>query len=286
LGDIVACQPISKYYRKAYKDHAIFWVVDRKYADVIALNPYINKLIPISCLSEWIFLKKILKLEIIKNIKTIDLHFDSIECPRFGFVLSNKNASNVSFHNYFNGGNLLDAFTTVAGIPRLNELPFIYLDNRDIPAITLPDKFIVIHTQSNNEAKNWLVEKWLLLINDILRDFDFYILEVGLKSELGFNHPRFINLCGKLKLREIAYVIKRANFFIGIDSSFAHFANALSVPFVVAIGKYWNFEKYVPYSGEMSSNRIINHNGPVCEIKNETVYKEFASLVYENKEMN
>jgi len=82
-----------------------------------------------------------------------------------------------------------------------------------------------------------------------------------------------------MRLREIAYVIKKSSVLIGIDSAFAHFANAMSVPFVAILGKFYNFEKYMPYSGDMAGNRIINNKESVSEVDYATVFYEFRSIM-------
>ena len=42
LGDIIACEPVSKYLREKYPNRKIYWVINEKYRDVIIANPYID----------------------------------------------------------------------------------------------------------------------------------------------------------------------------------------------------------------------------------------------------
>jgi ADP-heptose:LPS heptosyltransferase len=41
-------------------------------------------------------------------------------------------------------------------------------------------------------------------------------------------------------------IIRHAVLFIGVDSGFAHVANALAIPSVLLLGRYRNFDSYLP----------------------------------------
>jgi ADP-heptose:LPS heptosyltransferase len=65
-------------------------------------------------------------------------------------------------------------------------------------------------------------------------------------------------------------MIKQSKLFIGIDSSFAHFANALNVKnMLILLGDLHDFGDYVPYSGLSESqikDAIIRHRGPLRDL--------------------
>lgn len=74
-------------------------------------------------------------------------------------------------------------------------------------------------------------------------------------------------MCGKVSLLEAAFIIKNCELYIGIDSGYAHFANALNVKkMIVLFGKYKNYkpENYIPFSGlskEKLDDIIIRYDG-------------------------
>jgi ADP-heptose:LPS heptosyltransferase len=105
---------------------------------------------------------------------------------------------------------------------------------------------------------------------------DYIFVELGMNSILRNGSNCITCLCGKLTLTDIAHIIKKSFLFIGIDSSMAHFANAFDIPTVVLLGKYHNFDKYIPYSGVSGKSNflIISYPDIVANIP--------VSLVYEN----
>jgi heptosyltransferase-3 len=56
-------------------------------------------------------------------------------------------------------------------------------------------------------------------------------------------------LCGRGSLKAYAALIANAALFVGVDSGFAHVANALRVRGVIILGAYRKFPNYFPYSG-------------------------------------
>jgi hypothetical protein len=106
LGDIVAVEPVSRYLRSKFSDDYICWITNKKYREVIDTNPYVNRTILASCLSEWILLKHFLKK---RNV--YDLHIKNSVCERHLLINTNNNNSDITQENYYEKGNLLFAFS-------------------------------------------------------------------------------------------------------------------------------------------------------------------------------
>ena len=73
-------------------------------------------------------------------------------------------------------------------------------------------------------------------------------------------------MTGKKDLNEMAGIIKNCFLFIGIDSGFAHIANAYEKNAVILIGEFAGFKNYMPYSGKFQNekeNTIIYHSDPL-----------------------
>ena len=246
IGDIVASEPFSYHIRKLNPTAFIVWLVNEKYQELVKYNPNLNVVLTISCLTELIILKKLFS----RFIKFYDLHINRKTCNRHG--ISNRNSINemIDFSNYLNHGNLLKIGSMAAGI---NDIPdyaprFFFKDNPRLRLIN--DDYIVLHTISNNAERNWCNKKWNDLAERILVKYpQIHIAEIGLEGIIKSYSPRYHDLTGKLNFQEIAGVIENSSLFIGIESGFAHIANALSKNSIILIGYFRGFRNYMVYSG-------------------------------------
>jgi heptosyltransferase-3 len=265
LGDVVACEPVARYVREREPSAYIVWTINKKFADVVRCNPSVNEVVPVSCFSEWIYLKKLLSNT---AVEIIDLHIDGRYCTRYGLVLNNPNNHGITLDNYYFQGTILEAFSLAANLPRLDWAPRCHLPDDVTAGIDLPQRFMVIHATSNEESRNWTPPAWNSLFSFLEKE-NIHVVEVGHKNVIRSTSPYYINLCSKLTLPQVGFVISKAALFIGIDSAFAHFANALSVPGVILLGHYRHFKKYMPYTGgygDGSLANVIQYDGKASEI--------------------
>jgi heptosyltransferase-3 len=97
------------------------------------------------------------------------------------------------------------------------------------------------------------------------------VVEIGLDQVIKTKSNRYLNYCSKFNLKQNSYIIKESLMYIGIDSGFAHFANAYKKESVIMIGQYRQFKRYLPFSGYFESFQDENllyydgelHNMPV-----------------------
>lgn len=271
IGDIVASEPVDRYLKEKNANAFIFRIVKARYKEVIQFNPNIGEIVSVSCLSEWIYLRFFLR--VFSKIQIVDLHVDQRTCFRHYLTISNPNAAGIKVSNYFHFGNLLEVFSLTAGLPKLNTRP-VYHFPENPPSVTVPGKYVVVHTLSNGESKMWPAEKWNVLAGRLIEK-GFYVAEIGLHARIKNESANFIDFCGKLSFTEIASLIKGCTLFIGIDSSFAHFANAVNAKsMLILLGDLHEFENYVPYSGLSESqinDIIIRQPGPLRDLPVETV---------------
>lgn len=282
FGDIVACEPVSRYIRQQYPDAHILWSVRKPYRQLIDSNPNIDETLVVYCLTEWILLPKEYLFD-----ETIELHFNGRVCPDCKVPLINLSGNNkITAENYYNFGGILSAFCQVAGLPTIDEQPAVYISQPTVNVIDsmkLPDTYIVVHCTSNELARDWTPSKWINLSERLINDFRLHIIEVGTKSMLkGFRPDYYTDLCNKLSLLETAEVIKRSWLFIGVDSGPAQLANAVNTYGIILIGHYRDFKNYLPYSGKYGSPMnatILYEDGPASDIKVDRVYEEIVKLV-------
>jgi heptosyltransferase-3 len=180
---------------------------------------------------------------------------DQRRCVYTGQLLDNPLAKSLGIYptTFYNYGTILESFTKMAGLPVVNVAPKLYLPERAIQLadqLSLPARYIVIHCHSNYTPKDWQSYHWDKLVDDLTRTFNIHVVEVGLKSTLSGHQTGYHNLCGQLSLLETAEVIKRADYFIGVDSGPAHLANSVGTFGFLLFGKLGDFTNYMPYSGD------------------------------------
>ena len=83
LGDIIACEPVSRYLKSVYPDRPLIWVARPLYAEVLATNPHIDHFHAVDCLTEWIRLSKHVRDESV----IVDLHVNYRVCECCGIPL-------------------------------------------------------------------------------------------------------------------------------------------------------------------------------------------------------
>jgi ADP-heptose:LPS heptosyltransferase len=251
IGDIIACEPIISYLKKINPTKRISWVINRVYYELLIAHPQLDYLIIIDTLDDVNY--------ILNNINDknniINLHLDGKICRQTGVTLKNRNKVNINQFNYLYYGNLLEIFSQIAGLPKLSYQPtFHILSFLNLPNY-LPENYIVIHCKSNDKRKDWPSFKWTELTKKIiLRGIN--VVEVGTEAKAQPNDKYnygYYNLTNINHLQLIALIIKKANFFIGIDSGLAHIANALLVNGFAIIGRYGKFTKYNPFPGFYST---------------------------------
>ena len=279
FGDIVACEPVSRYVRAHYPDAYIIWFVKAPYAELLQYNPHIDELIQVYCLTEWMHFAKSCLFD-----KIIDLHLQHRECEICEIPLNKQHVHPlITLKNYYYHGNLLSVFCESAGLPRIDKQPRVYIDQhvrKRVNSFSLPDKYVVFHCLSNDSRRDWQPAKWVELARIITKTFELPIVEVGLKPLVKELHcGMYIDLCGKLSLLETAEIIRSAEFFVGVDSGPAHLANAVGTFGIILIGQLGNFNKYMPYSGSYQDGRnacIIYGDGPLSLIPVEQVSRVIA----------
>jgi heptosyltransferase III len=256
LGDIVACEPIARFARSRDPEAYIVWCVRPPYRELLTHNPYIDQVIVTQSLTEWKDLVRLRPFD-----KVIDLHFVGRPCGMFGGNYEkNRGDASVTIYNYYHNYNLLAAYCKSAGLPVLNDGPRVYISAQvrvRVDRLNLPRIYCVVHCSSNERSRGWATEKWHALAEQIGLRWGAAIVEIGTKPVVVSGNG-YLDLCGKLTILETAEVIRRASLFIGIDSGPAHLANATATPGIILLGKYRNFDRYLPYSGKYATGENVD----------------------------
>lgn len=102
---------------------------------------------------------------------------------------------------------------------------------------------VVIHTGSGSPAKNWPLENFFALAEELSRDGEGGIIfTLGPAEEKFEDRVKEFSRCEKLTVknrpdaRELAGILSSAKVFIGVDSGVTHLAAALGAPTVALFG--------------------------------------------------
>ncbi|GAB3515090.1 glycosyltransferase family 9 protein [Emticicia fontis] len=278
FGDIVAGEPITRQIRKQYPEAYILWIVKPIFKELLENNPNLDGIIEEFCANQR---RSLINSGIFDVLYNLQFRNNSY-CPVCDVYVENPvaDAKDITIHNYYFQGNLLTVQQKIAGLPIEDLAPNLFITDAHrakVDSLNLPDNYLVVHCQSAQNSRNWDSTKWEELINYLIDKTSYYIVEIGLSSDLKIQDNRYINLCGKLNLLETGEVIRRAKLLIGIDSGPAHLANAVGTYGIIMIGKLSDFINHIPYSGKYKSgeNALIlrNTDGPSSEIPVEDVIK-------------
>ncbi|GHB60458.1 glycosyltransferase family 9 protein [Persicitalea jodogahamensis] len=269
FGDIVAVEPLSRQVRALHPDAHIVWFVKPVFKELVDTNPNVDESFPEFCVTQR---QVLLKTSVFDQVYELQFRNNN-HCPVCDVFVENPLAiaKGINVHTYFNFGNLLEVFAQVGGLPiPKDEQPRLYLQERHqrkVDTLELPERFIAVHCQSNYAPKDWPADRWNALIPQLADKYGMPVVEMGLASNLAVSHPAYRNLCGRLSILETAEVIRRAEYFIGLDSGPAHLANASGTFGFVLMGSLNEFASYNPYSGAYGSGAncvLIRQEGYPC----------------------
>ena len=263
LGDVVAAEPIARLLKKKYSSCFVKWVVNKSYEEIVRFNPYIDEIVGVSNLGEAISLYN--EVEIKKGNVIINCHYNMRRCTVTNKYISNQVNPMITEKTYFNFGSLLTSFSLIAGLPAINEKPIFYIDTNIINPFK-GKKYVVFHCKSADAKKDWTNKGWEEL-SIFFQKKEISIIEIGLESCISTHGANYIDYTGERSIQKIASVIRDAEYFIGVDSGFAHIANCYEKNATILMGKYKNFENPMPYSGYFaSSSTVLYSKGITSEL--------------------
>ena len=277
FGDIVACEPVTRYVRAIHPDDFIVWICRHQYRDLVSSHPDIDAVLTVSCLTEAFLLRDGAAFD-----QVIDLHVNGRACDWFSTVQDQAQGNaNITIKNYFSYGSLLESFCLAAGLPPLRDNPIFHVHTGDPPKRLPPTPYVIIHAASLKPERDWPAEKWKSMLDILAKEFPVTFVEVGLEPRVA-PVGRVLDLCGQLSIVELALHFKHCAVFIGVDSGPAHLANAFQRPSLILMGRFKGFERYTPFSGflqDHSEEMLVRSSGPVAEIPVELAAARAAEIL-------
>ena len=266
VGDIVACEPVIRALRRT-ESMNLLWIVRTDYVDLVRFHPDLHAWLGVTCLTEWALLRRLFWF-----LTRTDLHIDRRRCHWFGISIRNYNSSSVTLDNYYRHGNLLTVLARSAGLEMSDESPVMHFGDtntvdRELAALGRP--FAVFHCRSNEQSRDWSSSGFQRIAGYLVDETPLIVVEIGLAPVLQPGHSRIHDFCGRFRLDQYGYLISRSRLFVGVDSGFAHMANAVNTFGVILIGQYRGFRDYMPYSGRYGSGEgclILRQAGPLLDL--------------------
>jgi hypothetical protein len=169
------------------------------------------------------------------------------------------------------------------------------IENPEINAQFYPvvsDKYVVFHTSAKDNLRDY--DYWnevKLMLQPLFKKHGITTVQIGLEKDPTINCD--IDLRGQTTINQMAYVIRRCDYFIGVDSFPAHLAGhynkkMLSVyanSYVACVRPYWGnpenqklIETHRP-NGEKPSFSFEENPKTINRLKPDEISKEFCDLV-------
>lgn len=268
LGDLVRGLCLVSHIKQHLPGTRITWLVEPGCAPLVKHHAQIDNVIifnrpsPVSGL--WELYKKLknetfdITLDLQRHVKSGFFSFLSKSKRKIGFNRRNAKELNWIFNNeqigYFSDDlpkikHYLE-FTKYLGLPEPPTIEF-GLSSFDLSAeapefskqIIRP--FIAVVMGSAWESKDWFLEGYQQLVEEIISSLKMHVILVGDKSQTTQantlienidENPYLINLAGKTSLIQLTGVLREAEAGIGPDSGPGHLAAAVNTPYISLFG--------------------------------------------------
>jgi heptosyltransferase-3 len=287
---VLLTAPLIKNLKLNYPDAKIDVVVNKGTESMLTLNPNVNKIFTY----DREYYKKLPKIKrffeefkFLNSFKGYDIVINTTEGDRGAFIaklsgadmkIGYKVVKNILLKNVYDKEipnppllrhiieNNLDAIRVLGG-KIFEKKVEIFWDKKD-ENINLPDNYVHIHP----------VSRWLFKCIDdkIMAKIIDFLYEKGQKvvitaspdekeikkvnSILGFCKSKPVNLSGKLTLKQVAFVAKKAKLFIGVDTAVMHMAAAVNTPVVAFFGPSGAFN-WGPWDNDLTQSGYTKKNG-------------------------
>lgn len=249
MGDIMACEPITRYLKGIAPQCRIHWILFSRYRGAVETNPLIDEIIEVKSLSEGKDLCS--RMAGCRGNVVVDCTYDATTCSVTNRTFPNRNNPSVNPNTYYSIGNLLETFCLTAGMPKLDESPSYNIDGILMPDVIPNRKYIVIHCHSSSKVRDWPECDWSRLAR-CLANNGYSVVEVGIEKGVRESFDGYVDYTGSRAISSIVKAIDGASLFIGGDSCFAHAANCRQTPSVILLGKYFIYDNHFPYSGSFA----------------------------------
>lgn len=269
IGDVLLTTPAVAALKEHFPESRLYYVVEEDYRYLVEGNPYLDEVIVLPAeQSRRQFLAFAAKVRKNRFDAAIDFHggpkaalltFLSGAEKRIGYKLKYKN---FIYHHKIPRGSLsspvhsaenhLNLVRTLGVPPDLRPPLFMpeakeeerghvdtLLERENLKA----SKLVVLHISAGNSFRHWGEDNIVRLLSLLSRHHELRVILVGSKedqsasSRIMAKAPQMAaNFTGLLNLRELHFLIQKADFFVGPDSGPMHIAAATETPIIAYFG--------------------------------------------------
>ena len=294
IGDIVLTTPVIRCLRKQYPDAEIHFLTKNAFKNIVAHNPYINKIHTLGdsfelmlhelATEEYDFiidlhnnLRTLRIKKFLKNVKSFSFSKLNVE----KFILTNfkintlpnkhivdRNFECISSLQVINDGLGLDYF-----IPAMDNVK-----NDDIPTSHMHG-YIALVIGAALATKKLPLHK----LKELCAAIDHPIILLGGKEDYEDGKTiakqdeiKIYNACGKFNLNESAHLVKKSKLVITHDTGLMHIAAALQKPIISVWGNTVPAFGMYPYYGKRSGMQydVVEINKLWCRPCSKIGYKK------------
>ncbi|MFW5885983.1 MAG: glycosyltransferase family 9 protein [Halanaerobium sp.] len=302
IGDVVHALPVAYALRQKYPGAKIDWLVEAKAYPLVKLNPYLDEVILLPR-KEW---RKMLSSDVLGTVKSffsffkkmkqknydinLDLHglfksslsgFLSKPGLRMGpadgrelstlFYQAKIDVPDQKMHKVERNLHLASALGAETDEVNYGLKMTPVIKSRvsrlfEAEAVAENKKLVVINPFTTWESKNWFLERYFQLANELI-EAGYFVIFTGGRSEreaidnfIAVEEDHYSNLAGKTDLEELTEIYNRASLYIGGDTGPTHLAAAVELPVISLMGPT-DPETHGPY-GE--GHTVIQDNSLEC----------------------
>lgn len=319
IGDTLILTPTIHAIRQNYPDAIIDVVVRKGCESVLEGNEEINEIYTVAAperdkRSGWEEIRGFWKTLKTFTLRRYDYAFDLSDSDRAKMIIllttSKKRGINIRYsklgwkRGLFNSVSEYDwaknhqvykDFQTVKDIlkfPGNPGLMSINTENIDPDILSRyrleKQKYVVIHPVSRWTFKEWDPKKWKEIISTLNRKGWRVLLSSGpAADEIGRIYEIIDDTMdatateGKTSLRELAYIIRNASLFIGVDTAAMHIAAAVETPVIALMGAS-NPVAWGPWSEENVKTPYQILDGIQHIGKHTVISRKSSEIFYEN----
>ncbi len=280
IGDIVLTSAFIRQVRKTYPDAKIDFVIKKSFIPLIRYNPHINTIYGYDNSTKLNGLK-LLRDKLKSN--GYDFVFDLQNNFRSNYILRAFRHVKKGQMDKLKIKRALLIYFKINRYDKILPVALRYLKTAEVANVkddqqglelflgnTAPslvnENYIAIAPGAAHATKRWPLQKFKMLIEMILENFNDKIILLGGKDDSGaFTSleisTKVINFTGRLELLDSAAIIKNARVLISNDSSLMHMATALGTPVLAIFGSTSEELGFFPFRGK---SLVIQNNDLWC----------------------
>ena len=244
MGDIALCAGVAAALRERHPDSPLLFACPRPWRGIVADDPAFDGILSTQALYS---VRALARSGLFARVYVLDIPIPTL----LGYF---RNVPSVFRYAPPTTGdwpcykkNLMTFYEQNAGLPEGSAKPRVWVrpEDHDHAArlwrqegLGQTAPVIALHTKSSLDSKTWPLERFAALVDRWYRDFGVRFVVVGGPGEAEelADRPGVIWLAGKLTLSQTAAIIARSDFFLGLDSGLAYFAEAMNTPGLVLLG--------------------------------------------------